>query len=389
MRLPTRLDRYPAKMVGHLADRLIVRFASDATRILDPFCGSGAILAAAARHGIACTGLDINPMATVLTKVKLHGFDPVVAADLAREWISAARSERQPLRVDWAGRFFWFTPATLSKYENLRGAAGSLQLTRTREGLAVLLAYLLSVRLCSRADQRSPKPFISRIAIKARAGLHFDPYSTLLSLLDDLAKLYPIPRQAEARVIRCDLTDRLGSVTNIGKHSHSITSPPYINAQDYFRNFKLELYMLDGITRVGVESIRERFIGTDRGDLLAGISRNGLRNNRAIVRGLKTIEARHPRLGAVVHRYCHDMGIALGSIQKHLQKDGTLIIVCGDNLVGGVRIATWRVIQELAEERGFKLFDRFSDEIADRLLAPMRSGHRGLIKQEVVSGYRI
>jgi hypothetical protein len=47
------------------------------------------------------------------------------------------------------------------------------------------------------------------------------------------------------------------------------------------------------------------------------------------------------------------------------------------------------VLQRLAEARGFKLYDRFSDVITDRLLAPRRLGHRGLIKHEVVSAYRL
>ena len=53
MRLASKLDRYPAKMVSKLADRLIERYASEAGSVLDPFCGSGAILVAAKRAGLS------------------------------------------------------------------------------------------------------------------------------------------------------------------------------------------------------------------------------------------------------------------------------------------------------------------------------------------------
>ena len=61
----------------------------------------------------------------------------------------------------------------------------------------------------------------------------------------------------------------------------------------------------------------------------------------------------------------------------------------GDNLVGGVKVCTWSVLHAIIESKGFMLFDRFKDPIRDRMLAPKRLGHRGLIKEEVISAYRI
>lgn len=62
--------------------------------------------------------------------------------------------------------------------------------TATPDGRAVLLSFALSVRLCSKADQRSPKPFISKQAIEQREGRHFDPYRIIPALISELSECY-------------------------------------------------------------------------------------------------------------------------------------------------------------------------------------------------------
>jgi hypothetical protein len=130
-------------------------------------------------------------------------------------------------------------------------------------------------------------------------------------------------------------------------------------------------------------------IGTERGSLLHNIPKESLERNLDAVSGLKDLEIRDSRLAAVVHRYFHDMGRAFDTAKKCLEPNGCFVLVCGDNLVRGFRILTWRILQDFLEERGFKLFDRFADQIRDRLLAPKRCGHKGLIKEEMVSAYRL
>lgn len=389
MRLPTHIDRYPAKMVSRLAGRLIQRYAANARRVLDPFCGSGAILVAAQSNGIPVSGIDVNPMAKLFCSVKLQGFDPAGTRRLVEEWSDAAKKAKQLLPVRWEGKDYWFTPATIRKFERLRFASKAFQLHSTNEGMAALLSYVLAVRLCSRADQRSPKPFISKRARESRGGRHFDPYGTLLSLVEELSPLYGSrPPRSEWQFVLGDAREP-STLERLPKHSHVITSPPYINAQDYFRNFKLELHLLEGLLPFGLGDLRERFIGTERGNLLHGLEPGMLRENLQLLPELKVLEHRKTRLAAVVHRYLHDMRRVFDAVKACLDPGGCFVLVCGDNLVGGLRIRTWRVLQLLLEERGFRLFHRFADPIADRLLAPKRQGHKGIIKQDFVSAFRL
>src|SRR5689334_10036366 len=48
-------------------------------RILDPFCGSGSIMVGAAQQGRAAVGIDVNPLALFVSRVKLT---PLNAAEV-------------------------------------------------------------------------------------------------------------------------------------------------------------------------------------------------------------------------------------------------------------------------------------------------------------------
>jgi hypothetical protein len=367
---------------------LVDRYALDASHLFDPFSGSAAILLAAQERGIRTTGGDLNPIAELFFRVKLNGFDGVAAHEYLREWINRARRIKHGLAIEWEAKRYWFTDTTIDKLERLRKSWADLRFRRCPETDAALLSVVLAIRMCSRADQRSPKPFISKQAREDRRGRHFDPYVISVRLLADLARLYP-PRRASppARFFRLNIARDPVRRSRVGAFSHLITSPPYINAQDYFRNFKLELYFLEGLLPFRVSFLRDSFIGTDRGHLLYPISEAEQHEYRTIFPGLLAIERRSPKLSAVILRYLHDMNCAFARIRRLMAPRGVLVIVCGDNLLAGRRVPTWQLLDTLITQSGFVLRDRFADAIGDRLLAPKRHGHRGLIKREVISAY--
>ncbi len=292
--------------------------------------------------------------------------------------------------MKWNNKSYWFGSRTLRQYQQLRFAARSQRLNHSRSGRAVLLALGLSARPCSWADQRSPKPFISRMARDQRSGKYFDPTITMTEVLRELGELYGARRTAKSRVLHLNIVDGPHRSSR-GKLacSHVITSPPYINAQDYFRNSKLELYVLESLLPFRVSDIVHRFVGTERRVCCSLLSGTASERRREIMPELRVLEKHNTQKAAVVHRYLQDMGAAFLTIRDLLQPLGTLVVVCGDNLVGGIRIVTWKSLNLMLEGLGFEVFDRFDDRIRNRALAPQRKGHKGLIKQEVISAFRL
>lgn len=382
-----RIRRYPAKMVPQFADRIFDAFIHEANSVLDPFCGSGEVLFEASRRGIRGLGIDVNPYASLLSQVRVEGFVRERAVEKADLFFKACASSNNRLAMTCPNSTFWFSPATLRKLETMRAEICSLNLASTREGRSVVLAASQAVRLASRADDRSPKPFISRRAQENKSGKHLNPIAIAKRIHDAyLENDYFSLRKGKCRILLGDATDTSVWKSVKSDFSHIVTSPPYINAQDYFRNFKLEMYFLEGILPFSTERLASRFIGRERRlesgntkfeDIAALLP-------ASVCLGIQRVHTRDQHLGSVVSRYFMDMANAIRAAATKLAPNGEIVVVCGDNLVAGVEFNTGKAISEIVASMGYRLVDTFSDKILNRLLAPNRRGHIGLIKEEVV-----
>ena len=67
---------YPAMMIPQVAGRLLDIFSKKGDQVLDPFCGSGTVLVESKLRGLNSFGIDINPLAILLAKVKTTSLDP-------------------------------------------------------------------------------------------------------------------------------------------------------------------------------------------------------------------------------------------------------------------------------------------------------------------------
>ncbi|MDH5696785.1 MAG: site-specific DNA-methyltransferase, partial [Dehalococcoidia bacterium] len=70
------IHSYPAMMAPPIARRLIGELTNHGDTVLDPFCGSGTVLAEAILLGRRAIGYDINPLALLIAKVKTTPISP-------------------------------------------------------------------------------------------------------------------------------------------------------------------------------------------------------------------------------------------------------------------------------------------------------------------------
>jgi site-specific DNA-methyltransferase (cytosine-N4-specific) len=98
---------YPAMVADDLAVRLASAYVRPNMRILDPFCGTGRLLFAAARTaGTECIGLDVNPLACLLTNAKAAKPDILRMRELRlavnfAKGISGTALKLRGTKVDW------------------------------------------------------------------------------------------------------------------------------------------------------------------------------------------------------------------------------------------------------------------------------------------------
>ena len=132
--------------------------------------------------------------------------------------------------------------------------------------------------------------------------------------------------------------------------------------------------MLEGLLPYTVNNIIHRFIGTERGVNKAVMRGREADERRRLVPELVYLERRHPEQAITLHRYLQDMANAFVSTRKLLRPGGTLVIVCGDNLIGGRRIRTWKILNAMLGSLAFTLFD--TEGVA--LVNTLKGGSKGL-----------
>src|SRR4051812_43062333 len=85
-------------VAAHLATYLVRRYLSKGATVLDPFCGSGRLLAAAESASVR-VGVDANPLAWLLTMAKLSNSAPEAVGNIADDLALAKRTAPAGVRL--------------------------------------------------------------------------------------------------------------------------------------------------------------------------------------------------------------------------------------------------------------------------------------------------
>jgi DNA modification methylase len=386
-------DAYPAKMIPHMARFLIERVSQPGQTILDPFCGSGAVLIESVITGRNAIGVDFNPVAVTLAKGKTTTCDTEILRCQLSEILDRLIKCKNGVSYDFPNIEYWFTPATLRKLGIIRTTLDDY-LPRINETYANFWnALALSiVRPSSRADTRGPKPFISKSARAKRGGKHFDPFKlfetealiwfrkqeTYIKQLKD--------QESHARVSLIQGDSRhLSRVLKRRVVDAIVTSPPYLNAQDYYRSSKLQRFIFGTSNHDDLLKWSRAVIGTDRMVQDEALLDAKLPSQLATRIRSKLMEDRSGQrrnTACVLARYVFDMAEVLQEIRAVLRNGSPCAIVLGYNLVSHIVVPTPELIIELASTHGLDLKFHYSDKIRDRWVPTIRNGHKGVINEE-------
>jgi 16S rRNA G966 N2-methylase RsmD len=89
-----RLHKYWARKPSNVVAAFLRALAPPGGRVLDPFCGSGVVLAEARALGLTATGIDLNPAAALIAGVTANPPDPGLFDAALADFLEAARAAR-------------------------------------------------------------------------------------------------------------------------------------------------------------------------------------------------------------------------------------------------------------------------------------------------------
>lgn len=203
----------------------------------------------------------------------------------------------------------------------------------------------------------------------------------------------------------------------------AITSPPYINAMNYYRGSKLRLFwlydFLEGDEKFDAKELRQSIIGTNSVSI-SGVGKELPITLRDIWRGTENEyqQTRLPNLDdniRAIHNLDHNeaerksyvtwkffadgMAKNLARVYEHLKPGGYYFFVIGENTIGERLIHSHKYIADIAqnlgkfethdgdftEDEGFRLVGSAWDRITNRDLFQDRKHNGGVIECEWVT----
>ncbi len=228
-------------------------------RVFDPFAGSAAVGFAARLYGLDYELWDLNPLLSFL-----HPLCEIKPKPLDKSLVEAVKSHPQEFLPKWKNLLYWHPQEFLPL---LSKAWSFYHQTADQYTKGLLLVPMLKLtKHFSYADEKLHKLYKSKHAKEKVERLLAQDYQGLFySLLEKelertlqkLAQYQSKSPQKVKSVVKAGvdvLEEELKDPVNI-----LITSPPYLQAQEYIRSTKLELFWL-GFTEEYIQSLSKKEI---------------------------------------------------------------------------------------------------------------------------------
>ncbi|MFA4043701.1 MAG: hypothetical protein HZRFUVUK_000479 [Candidatus Fervidibacterota bacterium] len=236
--------KYPAKFIPQVIAYVLKRYAKPGMKIFDPFAGYGTVGIVSRVYGYDYELWDLNPIMSIIHETAIMKNPKVNPQELMKE----IKNSREEFIPKWSKLSYWFPEEFIPILSKAWGFVHSL----TDETKYVLLIPLINVtRYFSYADEKVHKLYKSNYSRKKIDELLRKNWkSQFYSMLEKeiyklLRKVWEYnclnPKQVSYRIrFGVDaLETKLEDNVNI-----LITSPPYLQAQEYIRSTKLALFWL-------------------------------------------------------------------------------------------------------------------------------------------------
>lgn len=384
---------YTARLIPSIPRRFINKLSKPGDTILDPFCGSGTCLLEAVLLKRNAIGIDINPLAALISKVLTTYIDINELKWVINFIKKNLKQEKNEVLTSFPNIDYWFCETAQRELSQIKYLLFQLEEKVNKDTYNFLLIIFSSIiRRSSYADPGIAKTYKSKF-VKNRIsdGWIPTPKKYYLEILEKnykkkkLINPYLNSKYSTTKVYHSNSKD-LRYILNgeiERKFDLIITSPPYINAQDYFRSYKHEIFWLELATPEEVMSLNNELVGTEAVNLgsYEKIPKSKFRNIDILLEEIWKINRKK---SYIVHTFFKSMTNIINEFNKLLSKDGHLCIIIGNNTICNIEVKTHEHLITIAESVGFKCNNIYIDSIQSRFLSPVRNHSGGFIKEEQI-----
>lgn len=362
---------HPAKFIPQVVQFCLNGYVPHAGSVFDPFAGSGTTGLEAVIQGKNAYLADLNPLISLFMPIKIPAFG-------ASDW-QAIHAQAQALiphlKANTCPPFsmselpYWYPPAFHERFTQIWGQFHGLEDNLARTILAI--ALFKTSKKYSYAEHNMPKLFTTK---------------TKRAWMDNLLGQGIMPAHIDEFIWHDLKTEMTAIYTQVGNFLHTypqrgvvqvyggvdsatysfdmppvdaiITSPPYLQAQEYIRTFKLELWWagwsVDAVR--GLASLEIPFRKPQY-----PIQSDYIQTLYSAIADKKRRE--------LLHAYFEYTLATLNNASQHLKSDGYLCVFVGNPQMEHTTIEIWKAIYEHFVTNGqYRLIDLLEDPIKTRKL---------------------
>lgn len=369
---------YPATMIPKLPDlflNVITKYA-EVKSLYDPFMGSGTTLVEGIRHGIDSTGIDLNPLAALMSRVKTKKLNQEKLFKYCQNIYSGIEEEKREV---WRGTKelkvpnfknidYWYKPYVIKELQIIRDQIEDIKDVDYREFF--LLAFSGTVRYVSNTRNGEFKMY--RMAPKTLEKWEPDVIGKFKEILDKNIDLNGKLKEqkATANVIlgtsmKTDLPDNSFDML--------ITSPPYGDsrttvAYGQFSRTSLQWLNLDEMPADEVPKIDRTLLGGTLKDKKIRETASPTLNKY-----VREIEQKDEKRALEVIQFYDDLYVVLKECYRVMKPDSYQVWVTANRTVKQIQLPTDVIISELYASLGVKKLAEFTRNIPNKRMPSKNS----------------
>lgn len=373
---------------------LIETYCKDATLIYEPFAGTGTTLFASDKYNINTVFSEVNPLLRFLIETKTTVMSLSVEARIelaaalkeeATDIFEKIKKHKASIKLKHTytrvfGSSVYFPEDQLKLILKLRTYIDQLYETG-RNTLADLMSVAVfasllpvsylkkqgDVRFKTEKEKETEMQILQDILPNKLNDIHED----LLNFDYKLTSNHSLATSNAKNIGDFDIEQTISAV---------ITSPPYLNGTNYFRNTKLELWFLKYLTKdTDLRLFRDEALTSGINDVKKEYRKTAASLQSPLLD--KTLEnltnnAYDQRIPLMAKCYFAEMAQLFGGLTKHLANEASILIDLGDSIFSGVHIQTDYILADILKAFGY--------ELKDKIILRQRRSRNGSVLSQVL-----
>ncbi|MEM1002552.1 MAG: DNA methyltransferase [Bacteroidota bacterium] len=363
-----KIHAYPAKFPAFIVTKSLgyaKKKNVDVNSIADVFCGCGTTALEAKQNEINFWGCDINPVATLIAKVKSSIYDP---KKLSKRYITILEKFEEsqvfvPNEILNHSRInYWFHQSQIDDLYKLLSVIQDLPSGKYRNFF--LCAFSNILKPTSKWLTKSIKPQIDpQKPIRKVIDCFKDQFGFMLKGVEEIREDLSNQSHTKIETKNFLLKKSAGPFTDL-----LVTSPPYVTSYEY-----ADLHQLSTLWLGYTNDYRELRAGTIGSLYNNSIKKNEIeavnRVGKHIWKGLKRVQ---PAKARSAIKYFVDINKAVLKSYDIINPKGIAVFVIGNTKYSGVKVDNAKYLTSCMLQAGFKEIEVVKRKVSSKILTPYR-----------------